>query len=184
MAFSFRALDIPDLLLVVPEVFVDDRGSFRETYRRSDFVLHGIDADFVQDNHSYSSRGVLRGLHFQLPPHAQGKLVHVLSGRIWDVAVDIRQGSPSFGKWLGIDLSDENSSMLWIPPGFAHGFVVLSDTVHVLYKCTSEYDKASEAGIRWDDADLGISWPIRDVRVSAKDRALPTLRDARLLQGG
>lgn len=184
MAFSFRVLDIPDLLLVVPEVFFDDRGSFCEIYRRSDFVLHGIDAYFVQDNHSHSSRGVLRGLHFQLPPHAQGKLIRVVSGKVWDVAVDIRPHSPSFGKWIGIELSDENSSMLWIPPGFAHGFVGLSDSVHVVYKCTKEYNRASEAGIRWDDADLGISWPLSDVRVSGKDRALPTLRDARLPQEG
>lgn len=163
---------------------MDDRGSFCETYRRSDFAHRGIDADLVQDNHSYSFRGVLRGLHFQRPPHAQGKLVRVISGRVWDVAVDIRSRSASYGKWLGQELSDENRSMLWIPPGFAHGFVALSDSVHLLYKCTEEYNRASEAGIRWDDADLGISWPISDVRVSAKDRALPNLKDASLPQEG
>jgi dTDP-4-dehydrorhamnose 3,5-epimerase len=173
MPFSIRKLEISDLLIVLPQVFKDDRGFFCETYKRSDFILNGISAEFVQDNHSYSVRNVLRGLHFQLPPNAQGKLIRVVRGKIWDVAVDIRHNSASFGKWVGVELSDESAAMLWMPPGFAHGFVALSEEVHMLYKCTSEYDGASEGGIRWDDPEIGIRWPVRDPIVSAKDRDLP-----------
>ena len=179
MSITLQELEIPGLMLIIPKALKDDRGFFCEMYKRSDFVLAGIPAEFVQDNHSYSFRNVLRGLHFQLPPHEQGKLIRVVSGRIWDVAVDIRQGSSSFGKWVGVELSDEDNTMLWIPPGFAHGFVVLSEAAHLTYKCTSEYDSASESGIRWDDPALGISWPTCDVKVSTKDQALPTLRDAK-----
>ena len=154
-----QRLEIPDLILILREVFKDNRGFFQETYKRSDLVHHGIKAEFVQDNHSYSVHNVLRGLHYQVPPREQGKLVFAVAGRIWDVAVDIRQGSPSFGRWVGVELSGDNASILWVPPGFAHGFVALSEEAHVVYKCTCEYDKASERGIRWDDPDIGIRWP-------------------------
>ena len=180
MAFTFSRLEIPDLLLISPRVHPDERGFFCETYKKSEFATNGIGVDFVQDNHSFSIRGVVRALHYQLPPSAQGKLVSVIVGRIWDVAVDLRRGSATFGKWVGIELSDENMSILWIPPGFAHGFVALSDAVHLLYKCTAEYDKASEVGIRWDDPDIGITWPLSDLVVSPRDAALPPFKDARL----
>ena len=180
MAFTFSRLEIPDLLLISPRVHPDERGFFCETYKKSEFAANGIGVDFVQDNHSFSIRGVVRALHYQLPPSAQGKLVIVIVGRIWDVAVDLRRGSATFGKWVGIELSDKNMSILWIPPGFAHGFVALSDTVHLLYKCTAEYDKASEVGIRWDDPDIGITWPLSDLVVSPRDAALPPFKDARL----
>jgi len=180
LAFTFSRLEIPDLILISPRVHPDERGFFCETYKKSEFAANGIGVDFVQDNHSYSTRGVVRALHYQLPPSAQGKLISVITGRIWDVAVDLRRGSATFGKWVGIELSDENMSILWIPLGFAHGFVALSDTVHLLYKCTAEYDKASEVGIRWDDPDIGISWPLSDLVVSPRDAALPAFKDARL----
>jgi dTDP-4-dehydrorhamnose 3,5-epimerase len=180
MAFTFSRLEIPDLILISPRVHPDERGFFCETYKKSEFAANGIGVDFVQDNHSFSIRGVVRALHYQLPPSAQGKLVSVISGRIWDVAVDLRRGSATFGRWVGIELSDENMSILWIPPGFAHGFVALSDTVHLIYKCTAEYDKASEVGIRWDDPDIGITWPLSDLVVSPRDAALPPFKDARL----
>jgi dTDP-4-dehydrorhamnose 3,5-epimerase len=178
MGFVFEHLDIPDLILISPRVFPDERGFFMETYKKSEFAAQGIAGEFAQDNHSLSSKGILRGLHYQLPPFAQGKLVRVVDGRIWDVAVDIRRGSPSFGKWVGVELSDENKRMFWLPPGFAHGFVALSDRVHLLYKCTAEYDKASERGIRWDDPDIAVSWPTREVSVSPRDAALPAFKDA------
>ena len=180
MGFTFFRLEIPDLILVRPQAFHDERGFFCETYKKSEFSANGIQGDFVQDNHSYSTRGVVRALHFQLPPSAQGKLVSVTTGRIWDVAVDIRKGSPTFGRWIGRELSEENLCMLWIPPGFAHGFVALSESVYLLYKCTAEYDKANEGGIRWDDPDLHIAWPLADVVVSPRDAALPAFRDAKL----
>jgi dTDP-4-dehydrorhamnose 3,5-epimerase len=173
-----QRLEIPGLMLILLDVFKDDRGFFRETYKRSGFALHGIDAEFVQDNHSRSVRNVLRGLHYQIPPRAQGKLVFAMIGRIWDVAVDIRPGSPTFGKWAGVELSEDRASALWVPPGFAHGFVVLSEVADVVYKCTAEYDLASERGIRWDDPDLDIRWPIEEAVVSEKDRRLPAFKDA------
>jgi dTDP-4-dehydrorhamnose 3,5-epimerase len=180
MSFSFEHLSIPDLILVTPRAYPDDRGYFLETYKKSEFIANGIETEFVQDNHSLSTRGVLRALHYQLAPRAQGKLIRVIGGKIWDVAVDIRRSSPTFGKWVGVELSDENKSMFWIPPGFAHGFVALSESVHLLYKCTAEYDKASERGIRWDDPDIAVDWPIRDVLVSERDAALPAFKDAEL----
>ena len=178
MPFEFSRLSIPDLVVVIPRKFPDGRGFFCETYKRSDFSEHGIPDEFVQDNHSFSSRGVLRGLHYQIPPQAQGKLVSVIGGKIWDVAVDVRKSSCTFGKWAGVELSDENMNMLWIPPGFAHGFVTLSESVHLIYKCTREYDKGCERGIRWDDKDIGIDWPIKDVFISSRDASLPTLIEA------
>ena len=180
MAFTFSRLEIPDLILISPRVHPDERGFFCETYKKSEFAANGIGTDFVQDNHSFSVRGVVRALHYQLPPSVQGKLVSVIVGRIWDVAVDLRRGSATFGRWAGIELSDENRSMIWIPPGFAHGFLALSDAVHLHYKCTAEYDKASEVGIRWDDPDIGITWPLSDLVVSPRDAALPPFKDARL----
>ncbi len=178
MPFSFEHLDIPGLVVIQPKVFPDGRGFFMESYKASEFARAGIPAQFVQDNHSSSVRGVLRGLHYQLPPFAQGKLVRVLEGRVWDVAVDIRTNSPTKGKWFGTELSADDRRMLYIPEGFAHGFVTLSDRAQFFYKCTAEYNKECEAGIRWDDPKLGIRWPISEVTVSEKDRALPLLRDA------
>ena len=194
MPFSFTPTAIADVVLVEPRVFPDGRGSFLETYKRSDFIAAGIDVGFQQDNHSVSDAGVLRGLHYQLPPHAQAKLVRVVRGAVWDVAVDIRRGSPTFGQWVGHELSEDNHLMLYIPSGFAHGFLVLRDNTHFVYKCSAEYHRDSEAGLRWDDTDVAIEWPFdalpgatrvgtagRDaVTVSQKDASLPPLRDARV----
>ena len=178
MAYRFDSLALPGLFLIKSQAFADARGWFMESYKASDFTANGIAETFVQDNHSLSTRGVLRGLHFQRAPHSQGKLVRVAAGSVWDVAVDVRPGSPSYGKWYGVELSGENRLMLYIPPGFAHGFLTLSEEAHFLYKCTHEYDKGSEGGIRWDDPDVGIEWPIHDVVVSDKDAALPCLKNA------
>lgn len=164
-------LAIPDLVLFEPRVFRDERGSFYESYRRQVFeeATGGL-ATFVQDNHTRSVKGVLRGLHYQLPPKAQGKLIRVVTGEIFDVAVDIRKRSPTFGRWIGEVLSESNKKQLWIPAGFAHGFVVLSDTADVLYKATEYYSPDHECCIRWDDPDLAIQWPIESpVILSAKD---------------
>jgi dTDP-4-dehydrorhamnose 3,5-epimerase len=177
---TFTPLSLSGLMLIEPPVYADERGFFLETYKASRFAAHGIPEVFTQDNHSCSCRGVLRGLHYQVPPLAQGKLVRVVEGRIWDVAVDIRRGSPTFGRHQGVELSGEHAAMLWIPPGFAHGFVVLSEKAHFLYKCTAEYDRASERGIRWDDPELAIPWPLRNVQVSPKDAALPRFADAEI----
>jgi dTDP-4-dehydrorhamnose 3,5-epimerase len=162
-----------------PRVFPDGRGSFFETYKHSEYRTNGIAEVFVQDNHSVSTRGVLRGLHFQSGQHAQGKLVRVVRGSVWDVAVDIRPASPTYGQWYGIVLSAENRTQFYIPPGFAHGFLTLSDEAEFCYKCTAEYHKASEGGIRWDDTTLAIDWPLQglEVSVSEKDAALPTWKD-------
>jgi dTDP-4-dehydrorhamnose 3,5-epimerase len=178
---TFTPLALPDVVRVEAPLFGDARGCFRETFKASAFRAHGLPAEFPQDNHSSSRRGVLRGLHYQLPPHDQGKLVGVLTGRVWDVAVDIRRGSPTFGRWVGTELSDARPEQLWIPPGFAHGFVVLSETAHFLYKCTAEYHRPSERGIRWNDPALAIDWPLREVTLSPRDDALPLLADAELL---
>ncbi|MBN1242930.1 MAG: dTDP-4-dehydrorhamnose 3,5-epimerase [Spirochaetales bacterium] len=173
MPFEFRRDSIDGLIIVEPRAFPDERGFFMETYKDSEFARAGIVGPFVQDNHSMSARGVLRGLHFQRAPHAQGKLVRVVAGRVWDVAVDLRQGSPTFGAWRGIELSAENRLQFWIPAGFAHGFVALEDGSELLYKCSAEYHGPSESGIRWDDPILGIGWPLRDVTISGKDSVLP-----------
>ena len=171
---------IPGVVIIEPKVFGDARGYFEETWREEEFLKAGIGARFVQDNHSFSSKGVLRGLHWQKPPHSQGKLVSVISGRIVDVAVDIRKGSPTFGKWVMEELSEENHTSLWIPPGFAHGFMVLSDTAHFTYKCTDTYHPESEAGMRWNDPTLAIDWGIspEEVILSEKDGRAPWFRDA------
>lgn len=175
MPFQFTPLAIPEVVLVQPRVYGDTRGFFAETYQERAFEEAGIRARFVQDNHSFSRRGVLRGMHFQLPPHAQGKLVQVVDGLIWDVAVDVRRGSPTFGRWVGHELSGENHAAMWIPPGFAHGFVVLSEGAHFLYKCTAAYHLEAERGFRWDDPAVGIAWPTRAVTLSPRDVGLPLL---------
>lgn len=171
---------IPDVLLFEPKVFGDDRGFFFESYNKKVFSDLGLDRNFVQDNHSRSSRGVLRGLHYQLQ-QTQGKLVRAVVGSIWDVAVDIRRNSPTFGKWAGEELSAENKRLLWIPEGFAHGFVVLSEFAEVLYKASDFYAPSYEKSLLWNDPDLNITWPL-DVEpmISAKDKAGLSLRDATL----
>ena len=177
---TIEATSIPDVKLVRLKAFGDERGYFVETWREDAFLRAGIDAKFVQDNHSYSSKGVLRGLHWQKPPHCQGKLVGVVTGRIVDVAVDIRRGSPTFGKWVMQELSDENHLSLWIPPGFAHGFMVMSDSAHFTYKCTDVYHPECEAGMRWDDPTLAIDWPIGgiEIKTSPKDSASQPFSEA------
>ncbi|UPY38285.1 dTDP-4-dehydrorhamnose 3,5-epimerase [Sediminicoccus sp. KRV36] len=171
---------IPDVLLIEPNRFGDPRGFFSEVWKRSALAALGFTADFVQDNHSLSREvGVLRGLHFQRPPTAQGKLVRVVRGRILDVAVDIRQGSPSYGQHVACELSAENWRQLWVPRGFAHGFLTLEPETEVLYKVDAEYDRATDAGIAWDDPVLAINWPIppHGVILSDKDRTAPRLAD-------
>jgi dTDP-4-dehydrorhamnose 3,5-epimerase len=178
MPFEFSTFDIPGPILVVPRVFGDDRGFFVELYKHSDFIRGGIKDHLVQDNYSKSARGVLRGLHYQKHPHAQGKLVICMKGGIYDVAVDIRKGSPHYGKWIGLELSEANRQMFYVPPGFAHGFQVLSDTAEVLYKCTAEYSPANEGGVIWNDTTINVSWPLKDPVLSGKDKVNPPLRDA------
>ena len=166
-------LAIPDVLLLEPKVFGDERGFFFESFNQQRFnQATGLDLQFVQDNHSKSAKNVLRGLHYQLPPKAQGKLVRAVAGEVFDVAVDIRKDSPTFGKWVGQVLSAENKLQMWIPPGFAHGFLVLSESAEFLYKTTDYYAPEYERSIRWDDPKLGISWPIRTAPlISTKDAA-------------
>jgi len=149
-----------------------------ETYKMPDFVTAGIKGNFVQENHSCSSKGVLRGLHYQNPPFAQGKLVRVVRGEIFDVSVDIRKGSPTWGKWVGVILSGKNKNILYVPAGFAHGFCVLSEIAEVIYKTTDVYSAESEAGIIWSDKDLNIEWPVEEPILSEKDKKLPTLKNA------
>ena len=168
--------DLPGVLILEPKVFPDARGFFLETYNKEKYAAAGLTLDFVQDNLSFSSRGVLRGLHYQ-NPHAQGKLVYVLQGEVWDVAVDIRPGSPQFGRWTAVTLSSENKRQFYIPPGFAHGFCVLSDTALFTYKCTDLYHPECDGGIRWDDPELGIAWPMAEPLLSDKDRKQPLLKD-------
>jgi dTDP-4-dehydrorhamnose 3,5-epimerase len=167
------ALDLPEVLVLEPTVFADDRGRFYESYNRRRFAeLTGSDPDFVQDNQSISAAGVLRGLHYQLPPAAQGKLVRVVAGEIFDVAVDIRRSSPRFGQWVAARLGADGLGQMWIPTGFAHGFLVLSETAEVLYKTTDYYSPEHERCIRWDDPDIGIDWPLAGAPLlSPKDAA-------------
>lgn len=178
MPFKFHGLGIPGLILIEGQRFHDERGFFAETYKISQFEAHGISSPFVQDNWSHSVRGVLRGLHYQKQPKAQGKLVMVLRGEIFDVAVDIRKGSPTYGQWVGVGLRAEEPHMLYVPPGFAHGFCVLSDEADVLYKVTTEYSPELDRGVIWNDPEIGIQWPISDPLLSAKDAQLPSLRNA------
>jgi dTDP-4-dehydrorhamnose 3,5-epimerase len=178
MPFHFRHLEIPEILLIEPKVFRDARGVFMETYKCSDFIQHGIRENFLQDNYSRSSGGVLRGLHYQKDPYAQGKLIQCLRGRIFDVAVDMRKNSPTFGRWVSAELSEENGFMLYVPPGFAHGFIVLGESADVLYKCTREYSPENDRGIIWNDPEVNILWPVKDPVLSEKDKKHPFLRDA------
>ena len=173
MATDFTPLEIPDVLLIQTRRHIDERGYFSETYRQSAFTR--INTKFVQDNFVRSDHRVLRGLHFQLPPKAQGKLVRVVRGEIFDVAVDLRVGSDTFSQWVGIQMTPDEAVQLWIPPGFAHGYIVLSESgADVSYKVTQEYDPELDDGIKWDDPDIAISWPILDPILSQKDRGLPT----------
>jgi len=182
MPFEFIRTEIPEVIIVKPKVFEDERGFFLETYKKSEFEKAGIDTDFVQDNHSKSVKNVLRGLHFQKTPKEQGKLVRCIKGRIFDVAVDIRKNSPTFGKWVGIELSGTNKLMLWIPKGFAHGFLTLSDEAEIIYKVSgAEYSPEHDAAIRWNDPEIGIKWPITDEPIlSEKDKNAPLLREISL----
>jgi dTDP-4-dehydrorhamnose 3,5-epimerase len=167
---------LPGVLLIKPDVFGDSRGYFLESWNRRRYAEAGLDRDFVQDNLSLSRRGILRGLHFQ-NPNAQGKLVQVLQGEVFDMAVDIRQGSPTFGQWYGAILSEANHHQLWVPEGFAHGFCVTSDMALFSYKCTEFYNPATEFSLRWDDPDLAITWPVENPILSAKDQGAPRLKD-------
>jgi dTDP-4-dehydrorhamnose 3,5-epimerase len=172
----FLPTDLRGVLLIEPDVFKDARGFFLETYHERKYQEGGIAGPFVQDNHSYSSRGTLRGLHAQLT-RPQGKLVRAVEGEMFDVAVDIRRGSPTFGKWVGFVLSGDNFRQLWIPPGFAHGFCVLSEQVHVEYKCTDFYHRPDEVTVAWNDPEIGISWPVEAPTLSARDAAAPRLAE-------
>jgi len=179
MKFTPSAI-IPEVVLIEPQVFGDHRGFFMETWQQGDFEAAGINLPFVQDNHSKSMRGVLRGLHYQLQK-PQGKLVRVISGTIFDVAVDIRKGSPTYGQWVGETISADNKLMLWVPPGFAHGFYVLSAEAEFIYKCTEFYAPEYERTIRWDDKDLAIAWPLAGGEapvLSEKDAVAPAFADA------
>ncbi len=176
---QFLATALPDLYIIEPRVFNDQRGYFMESFQKKLFQDNGITAEFVQDNISFSVKGTLRGLHYQLPPDEQGKLVRVTQGAVFDVAVDIRRGSPTFAGWFGLELSEENKKAMYIPPGFAHGFYVLTDTAQFTYKCTSYYSPKTERGIAWNDPTIAIEWPLStEPIISAKDGILPALADA------
>jgi len=175
--FSFSSLEIPDVKLVIPKYYPDERGYFLEIFKESEFSANGINTKFVQDNVSFSTKRVLRGLHYQQKPKEQAKLVSVISGEIFDVAVDIRKDSATYGKWVGQILSEKNHKMLYIPEGFAHGFCTLSDTANVLYKVTNEHSPKNERGIIWNDPNVSISWPIKNLIISEKDKKLSTLQN-------
>ena len=173
MVFTFNKLKIPEVILVTSKSFSDKRGFFLESFKNSEFTTNGINTKFVQDNFSHSIKGVLRGLHYQKNPKAQAKFVTALRGEIFDVAVDIRKQSPTYGKWWGLSLSEVNHLQLYIPTGFAHGFCVLSESAEVLYKCSDYYSPKNERGVLWNDADLAIDWPIKDPILSEKDAVYP-----------
>ena len=178
MPFEFERQSISNVILVTPKVFGDNRGFFMESYKKSEFCANGIDVEFNQDNHSKSTKGVLRGLHYQQEPYGQAKLVRCFRGRIYDVAVDIRPNSPTFGKYVKVELSEDNKKMLYIPIGFAHGFVALSDEVELLYKASGEYNPQADRGILWNDSDINIDWGIDfEPILSEKDKAQPTLKE-------
>lgn len=177
MPFTFTRFDIPEIILIKPNSFSDNRGFFYESFKESDFISNGISTKFVQDNFSHSIHGVIRGLHYQKIPNAQAKLVTVLQGKIFDVAVDIRKNSPTFGKWMGVILSANEHKSIYIPEGFAHGFCVLSDEADVFYKVNNEYSPKNERGLIWNDPKINISWPIKNPVVSNKDNELPTLEN-------
>lgn len=174
---------IDDVVIIEPTVFGDDRGFFMESWNAARFAEAGIDVAFVQDNHSRSARGVLRGLHYQVN-QPQGKLVRVAAGRVFDAVVDLRRGSPSFGKWVGVELSADNKRMLWVPPGLGHGFLTLEDGTDFLYKCTEYYSPKDERSIRWDDPTIGIEWPLDGLapRLSAKDDAGQSFSEAEVYE--
>ena len=173
-------LSIPDVLLIEPQVYGDDRGFFFESFNQNKFEeVIGKKINFVQDNHSKSIKGVLRGLHYQLAPKAQGKLVRVIQGEVFDVAVDLRKSSPTFGKWVGEIISSDNKKQIWIPEGFAHGFLTLSDTAEFLYKTTNFYSKDHERAIRWNDETIRIDWPMKEVSLSSKDNAALSFKEAK-----
>ena len=180
MRFRFERLAIPEVILVTPEVAEDARGFFMESYKRSAFAAGGIEDSFVQDNHSSSAAGVLRGLHYQVPPAAHAKLVRCVRGEILDVAVDIRRGSPTFGHWVSARLSAESRQQLYVPVGFAHGFLVLSARAEVLYKISHEYAPDLERGVAWDDPAIGVAWGVSEPRLSQRDREQPPLAAAEL----
>ena len=184
MPFLFNKTTINDVILVEPKIFPDDRGFFMEAFKESDFVTNGINGHFVQDNQSKSTRGVLRGLHYQMPPFAQGKLIRCLKGAIYDVAVDIRKSSPTFGKWISYELSEDNRHMLWIPVGFAHGFLTLTANAEIAYKVSGgEYHAASERNIIWNDPDINIKWPFtNDIILAEKDAQAPFLKEAEVFE--
>lgn len=175
MPFTFEMLQIPDVRLIIPRVFGDARGFFLETYKQTAFAAEGLNVTFVQTNHSRSTANVLRGLHYQKAPKAQAKLVTVVSGEVFDVAVDIRVGSPTYGAWVGAVLSSDNHHLLYIPPGFAHGFCVLSEVADLIYQVTDEFSSEHERGILWNDPEIGIDWPIRAPVLSPRDAAQPRL---------
>lgn len=178
MPFDFKNTPLKRLVVIQPRVFADERGFFMETYKKSDFVKAGITEEFTQDNHSYSSKGVLRGIHFQKDPYAQGKLVRCIKGAVWDVAVDLRADSETFGQWYGLEITGENKIMFYIPPGFGHGFVTLKDNTHFLYKCTNEYNPDADSGIMWNDSDLNIEWPLTEgLSLSDKDLKLQSIEE-------
>ena len=179
MPFNFTPLAIPEVLVIAPRVQTDPRGCFLETYKRSEFTAAGISESFVQENHSSSQRGVLRGLHFQRSPQAQSKLVRVVSGRIFDVAVDLRPDSATRGRWIGVNLSADDRKMMYIPAWCAHGFCVLSERAEVVYLASAEYSPAHESGIMWNDPELAIEWPVTDPMVSDRDKQWPRLTEVR-----
>ncbi len=176
MSMKITALDIPGVALIEPQVWGDPRGFFLETFHAGKYAQAGISRPLVQANHSHSRRGVLRGLHRQTE-RPQGKLIYVVRGAIWDVAVDVRRGSPAFGRWVARELNDTNKAQMWVPEGCLHGFVVLSEEVDVIYQCTDVYHPQGELGVVWNDPALAIDWPIRDPQLSAKDAVLPRLAD-------
>lgn len=175
MPFEFEKLEIDGLVLVKPKVFGDNRGFFLESYKKSDFIKNGIECEFVQDNHSKSTKGVLRGLHYQVKPKAQAKLVRCVKGRIYDVAVDLRPESKTFAKWVKAELSEENQHMLFIPSGFAHGFVVLSEEAELIYKTNNEFSAELDRGVLWCDKDINVDWGVNNPILSEKDKVQPKL---------
>lgn len=178
MPFEFEKSELDGVILIKPKVFGDNRGFFMESYRKSDFINNGIDIEFVQDNHSKSVKGVLRGLHYQTNPNAQAKLVRCIKGKIYDVAVDLRKNSKSFGQWLKVELSEANNHMLFIPEGFAHGFVVLSDEAELLYKTNTEFSSEHDRGVLWCDKDININWGLDfEPILSEKDKMQPKLSE-------
>ncbi len=174
---EIKETEIDGLLIIQPKVWEDERGYFFESYSEAVFKKHGLPTNFIQDNQSKSQKGTLRGLHFQAPPYAQGKLVRVVRGAVLDVAVDLRVGSATYGKYQLVELSEKNHTLFWVPPGFAHGFLTLEDDTIFVYKCTGLYNKESEGGLLWNDAEVGINWNVENPIISEKDAILPTLKE-------